>query len=54
MLKNAHNVFAIVMIFLSKTEESKHITIELFEAIDTSGVTMASKLWLLLDKFSFT
>jgi hypothetical protein len=44
MSKGAHDVFAIVVNFLSNKWEAKHIIIELFEVSDTSGVVMAPRL----------
>jgi hypothetical protein len=54
MSKGAHDVFAIVVNFLSNKWEAKHITIGQFEASNTSGVTMAPRLQQLLDKLFFT
>jgi len=54
MSKGAHDVFAIVVNFLSNKWEAKHITIRLFEMFDTSGATMAPRLQQLIDKFFFT
>jgi len=38
MSKGAHDVFAIVVNFLSNKWEAKHVITELFEKFDTSGV----------------
>jgi len=46
--------FAMVIIFFFSNWELKHITINLFEANDTSGATMVMKLKQILDKFSLT
>jgi hypothetical protein len=54
MSKCVHDVFTIVVNFLSNKWEAKHITIELFEVFDTNGVVMAPRLHQLLDKFSLT
>ncbi len=51
MSKGAHDVFAIVVNFLSNKWEAKHVIIELFEVFDISGVIMAPRLQQLLDKF---
>ncbi len=50
MFKGTHDVFN----FLSSTWQFKHITIELFEATNTSGVITTCKLQQLLHKFSLT
>ncbi len=44
MSKGEHDVFVVVVNFLSSKWEAKHITIELFEMFDTNGATMAP--WL--------
>jgi hypothetical protein len=44
MSKGVHDVFVVVVNFLSSKWEAKHITIELFEMFDTNGATMAP--WL--------
>jgi hypothetical protein len=44
MSKGAHDVFVIVVNFLSNKWEAKHIIIELFEVFETSGVAMAPRL----------
>jgi len=54
MSKGVHDVFAIVVNFLSNKWEAKRITIRLFKMFDTSGATMAPRLQQFLDKFSFT
>jgi hypothetical protein len=54
MSKGAHDVFAVVIKFLSTNWESKHINIGLFKAHDTSGTAMVVKLKQILDKFSLT
>jgi hypothetical protein len=52
MSKCVHDVFTIVVNFLSNKWEAKYITIRLFEVSDTNGVTMAPRLQQLLDEFS--
>jgi hypothetical protein len=42
--KHAHDVFVIVVNFLSSKWQAKHVTIKLFEVFDTSGTTMAPRL----------
>ncbi len=54
MFVRTHDIFVVVVNFLSSNWEPKHLTIGFFEAIATSGVTMAPKLWKLLGMFSFT
>jgi hypothetical protein len=54
MFARTHDIFIVVVNFLSSNWEHKHLTIGLFEAIATSGVTMVPKLWELLGMFSFT
>jgi hypothetical protein len=44
MSKCVHNVFTVVVNFLSNKWEAKHITIRLFEMFDTNGVAMAPRL----------
>jgi hypothetical protein len=53
MFAKVHNVFVVVN-FLSNNWEPKHVTINLFKAIETNGATMAIKLRALLDKFFLT
>jgi hypothetical protein len=43
MSKGTHDVFDVVN-FISNDWEGKHVTVKLFEVLDTSGVTMAPKL----------
>lgn len=50
----AHDVFVVVVNFLSNNWEPKHVTIGLFEAIAITSATIAPKLWELLDRFSRT
>jgi len=54
MSKGAHDVFAMVVNFLSISSKPKHITIGLFEANNTNGVAMAMKLKQILKKFGLT
>jgi hypothetical protein len=54
MLKGMHDIFAVVVSFISSNWEAKHVIIGLFEMIDTCGITMAPKLQELLDMFIFT
>jgi hypothetical protein len=44
MSKGVHDVFVIVVNFMSSKWEAVHITIELFEMSDTNGATMAPRL----------
>ncbi len=44
MSKGAHDVFVMVVNFLSISSKPKHVMIGLFEANDTNGATMAMKL----------
>ncbi len=54
MSKGVHDVFVVVVNFLSSKWEAKHITITLFEMSNTSGVAMAPRIQQLLKKFSLT
>jgi hypothetical protein len=54
MSKGAHDVFAMVVNFLSISSEPKHVTIGLFEASNTNGVAMAMKVKQILKKFGLT
>jgi hypothetical protein len=54
MSKGAHDVFAIVVNFLSNNFLAKHIITELFEVFDTSDVAMVPRLQQLLHKFFLT
>jgi hypothetical protein len=54
MSKGAHDVFVIIVNFMSTIWEPKHITIGEFEAIVTSGVAMVVKFKQILDKFGIT
>jgi hypothetical protein len=54
MSKGVHDVFVVVVNFLSIKWEAKHITIRLFKMFNTNGVTMVPRLQQLLDKFSLT
>jgi hypothetical protein len=44
MLKEAHDIFVVVVNFIVSDWEAKHVTIGLFEVIDTSDITMIPKL----------
>jgi hypothetical protein len=44
MSKRAHDFFAYVVTFISSDLEANHVTIGLFEMIDTSSAVMAPKL----------
>jgi hypothetical protein len=44
MLKGAHDIFVVVVNFISNDWEAKHVTIGLFKAIHTSGIAMVPKL----------
>jgi hypothetical protein len=54
MSKGAHDVFVIIVNFMSIIWEPKHIAIGLFEAIVTNGVDIVVKLKQILDKFGIT
>jgi hypothetical protein len=51
MFKGACDVFALVIYFLSSGWQSKHVIINLFEAIKTIGQVLAKSLIELLDKY---
>ncbi len=51
MLKGAHDVFIVVVNFLSNKWEATHIPIRLFEVSNTSGATMVPRLQQFVDKF---
>jgi hypothetical protein len=51
MFIHVHNVFIMVINFVSSKWEPKHMSINLFEAIETSGITMAPKPWAFLVVF---
>jgi hypothetical protein len=44
MSKGTHDVFVVVVNFLSSKWEAKHITIKLFEMSNTCGAAMAPRL----------
>jgi hypothetical protein len=46
--KNAHDVFILIIIFLGSTLKPKHVTLSLFEAIETIGQALAKNLIELL------
>jgi hypothetical protein len=52
MLKGAHDIFVVVVNFISNDWEAKYVSIGLFEVIDTSGIALAPKLQELLHKFT--
>jgi len=54
MSKGAHDIFVIVVNFILNDLEAKHVTIRLFEVINTIGIAMILKLQKLLYKFFFT
>ncbi len=54
MSKGEHDVFIVVVNFLSSKWEAKHVTIELFEVSDINDATIAPRLQQLLDKFFLT
>ncbi len=54
MSKGAHDVFAMVVNFLSINSKPKHVTIGLFEASNINGVAMAMKVKQILKKFGLT
>ncbi len=51
MSKGSYNVFALVINFLSNDWQPKHVTIGLFEAIETTSQTLTRNLIELLDKY---
>ncbi len=55
MLKRAHEIFVVVVNFISNDWRAKHVsTIGLFEVIHTSGIAMVLKLQELLYRFVLT
>lgn len=54
MSKGMHDIFVVVVSFISNNWEAKHVTIGLFEMTDTCGITMVPKLQELLDMFILT
>jgi hypothetical protein len=54
MSKGAHDVFAMVVNFLSTSLELKHVMIGLFEANDMNSVAMVVKIKHILNKFGLT
>jgi hypothetical protein len=54
MSKGMRDGFVVVVSFISSDWEAKHVTIGLFEVLNTSSATMVLKLQELLDKFSLT
>ncbi len=53
MSKGVHDVFVIVVNFLSSKWEAKHVIIKLFEVFNINGVNMVPRFQQLLDKFFF-
>jgi hypothetical protein len=51
MFIHVHYVFIMVINFVFNNWEPKHMSINLFEAIETRGVAMAPKLWAFLIVF---
>ncbi len=51
MSKGAHDVFVLIMNFLGFDWKPKHVTFGLFEAIETTGQTLARNLIELLDAY---
>jgi len=54
MSKGAHDVFVVVVNFMSNKWEAKHITIKLFEVSNFSDIAIVPRLQQLLDKFFLT
>jgi len=54
MSKRGHNIFAMIVNFLSTNYEPKYIIIVAIEAHDMNGIAMAMKLKQIIGKFSFT
>jgi hypothetical protein len=50
--KGTHDIFAFVTYFLRKDWQPKHITIGLFEPMDTFGLALAKDLIKLLRKYN--
>jgi len=46
MLKGAHDIFVVVVNFISSNQEAKLVTIGLFKVSGIGGITMAPKLQL--------
>jgi hypothetical protein len=46
MLKGLHDIFVVVVNFISNDWEAKHVTIGLYKISDIGGITMAPKLQL--------
>jgi hypothetical protein len=51
MSKGTRDVFVVGVNFISSDWEAKHVTIQLFEVSNMSGVAMVPKLQELLNKF---
>jgi hypothetical protein len=49
-----HDIFVVVVNFISNDWEPKHVIVGLFKMINTSGMAMVSKLQKLLDMFILT
>ncbi len=53
MSKGMHDIFVVVVSFVSNNWEAKHATIGFFEMTDTCGITMIPKVQEKLDMFTF-
>jgi hypothetical protein len=53
MFARVHDLFDVVVNFLSSNLEPKHVTISLFKATKTNGTAMAIKLQVFPHKFFF-
>jgi hypothetical protein len=51
MSKGAYDVFALMINFFSNDLQPKHVTIGLFEVIETNGQALVRSLIELLDKY---
>ncbi len=51
MFKGVYDIFALMINFLSSDWQPKHVTIGLFETIETIGQTLVRSLTELLDKY---
>jgi hypothetical protein len=54
MSKGTHNIFVVVVNFISNGWEPKHVIVVLFEVINTSHMAVVFKLQKLLNKFTLT
>jgi hypothetical protein len=48
MLKGVHDIFVVVVNFISSNWEVKHVTIGLYKVSDIGGITMVPKLQLVI------